>query len=100
MCGLSVQQAAQLFRLLGNERRLAIVMALVRHGEADATALGQAIGLSPEDVRGPLGFLLLGHLVEARRDGHHIFYRVRAPLVMHLLEAFYRAGSGARSPSP
>jgi len=82
---LSPPQAAQLFKLLGDEGRLRILMLLSGRGEMSVKALGEAIGASQPVVSHHLTLLRLGGLVRFRRDGKNNFYSVASEVLEPLL---------------
>ena len=68
----------QVFKLLSDETRLRIVMYLLREGELHVTALCEKLGQSQPAVSHHLALLRVAGLIEARRDGKHNYYSVRA----------------------
>lgn len=74
---LRLQPASQLFRALGDETRLRVV-ALLSHGELCVCHLEAALDLSQPAVSRHLAVLKNAGVVEARRDGNWIHYRLAA----------------------
>ncbi|OYW23193.1 MAG: ArsR family transcriptional regulator [Planctomycetales bacterium 12-60-4] len=68
----------QVFKLLSDETRLRILMYLMREGELHVTALCERLGQSQPAVSHHLALLRVAGLIEARRDGKHNFYSIRA----------------------
>lgn len=68
----------QIFKLLSDETRLRILVYLVREKELHVTALCDRLGQSQPAVSHHLALLRVAGLIEARRDGKHNFYSVRA----------------------
>jgi DNA-binding transcriptional ArsR family regulator len=68
--------ATAAFRMLADSTRLHILWILA-DGEADVTALTDACGASRTAVSQHLAKLRFSGLVDTRREGRHIFYRVR-----------------------
>lgn len=68
----------QVFKLLSDETRLRILMYLMREGELHVTALCERLEQSQPAVSHHLALLRVAGLIEARRDGKHNFYSVRA----------------------
>lgn len=93
--------AADLLRLLANERRLQILCVL-RSGERSVGELAAAVGLSPSALSQHLARLRADHLVAPRRRAQTIFYRIADPDVMRLLETLAevmdRRGAGRSEP--
>jgi len=81
----SAQEAAQLFRLLGESARLHILLLLRQKGEASVGDLVAAVGLPRATVSNHLMLFRRGGVVGRRRAGHRVFYRITSPLVLLLL---------------
>lgn len=76
---LEVQQASRLFKALGDETRLRIV-ALLSHGELCVCLLESALGLTQSNTSRQLGVLRAAGVVEPRRDGSWVYYRLAPQL--------------------
>lgn len=70
-----VRPLTKLFRALGDESRLRIVV-LLTHGELCVCHLEQALGLSQPNVSRHLGILRMAGIVDARRDGTWVYYKL------------------------
>ena len=81
-----VGTAAKLFRSLGDQTRLALLLALL-DGERRVTDLVQEVGTSQANVSNHLTCLRECGLVAARPDGRQTFYRVATDEVVALLGA-------------
>jgi len=77
--------AAARFKLLGDPVRLAL-LATLQEGEKTVTDLARAIRRSQPNVSQHLAALARAGLVEARREGNHVFYRSSDPFVARLCE--------------
>ena len=76
---LDVRSYSRLFKALGDETRLRIV-ALLSHGELCVCHLEEALRLSQPKVSRHLATLRAAGVVEDRRDGTWVYYRlVRQP---------------------
>src|SRR5688572_13262494 len=85
-------EAAEMLKLLANERRLLVLCELVVRGEASVGTLAEAVGLSQSALSQHLARLRADGLVAARRDSQTVFYRVADPKVgrvLALLKAIY-----------
>jgi ArsR family transcriptional regulator, arsenate/arsenite/antimonite-responsive transcriptional repressor len=82
---LSPEQAARLFRLLGKESRLRVLLLLAEEGEVNVKRLRLALGQSQPNISHHLALLRRARLVVARRDGQRSYYRISAALVRELL---------------
>ena len=79
------QFKAGIFQALGHPTRVAIVEFL-RHGEMSVGQLCASIGAEQANASLHLAVLRNKHIVETRKEGNQIFYRVRDPLLGEVLE--------------
>ena len=70
---------ARTFRVFGDQNRLRILAAL-RQGELNVTELCTKLKLRQPAVSHHLGILRYGGMVDSRRDGKQVFYRLKRPL--------------------
>lgn len=70
-----VRPLTKLFRALGDETRVRIV-ALLSHGELCVCHLLTALELSQPNISRHLGILRMAGVVDARRDGTWVYYRL------------------------
>jgi ArsR family transcriptional regulator len=67
----------QIFKLLADETRLKILLALGREGELHVSALCERLGQSQPAVSHHLALLRAAGLLQSRRDGKHNFYALQ-----------------------
>ena len=79
------QFKAEIFQALGHPTRVAIVEYL-RHGEISVGQLCEKVGIEQANASQHLAVLRSKHIVETRKEGNQIFYRLRNPLVGDILE--------------
>jgi len=72
---LDVRPLTRLFRALGDETRLRIV-ALLSHGELCVCHLETALDLNQSTASRHLGILRAAGVVDCRRDGTWVYYRI------------------------
>lgn len=72
-----LQPLAQVFRILGDETRLRILVCL-QEGEMNVSQLCDQIKAPQPTVSHHLGILRMGGLVDNRRSGKEIFYCIKA----------------------
>jgi ArsR family transcriptional regulator len=72
---LDVRSFSRLFKALGDETRLRMV-ALLSHGELCVCHLEEALGLSQPNVSRHLATLRIAGIVEHRRAGSWVYYRL------------------------
>lgn len=75
---LVTQQMSELFGVLAHPHRIRIVEEL-RDGEKDVNTLTRILGISHAGVSQHLTLLRAHKLVYERRQGRHVFYRLRQP---------------------
>lgn len=93
--GRTLNGLVQVFKLLADESRLKILLALAQDGELHVTALCDLLEQTQPAVSHHLTLLRMAGLVGYRRDGKHNFYRVESGLICDLLEQFFAdAGNG------
>lgn len=80
--------AAELLSAMANPKRLMILCHLL-DGEMSVTALGQAVAMNQSALSQQLARLRAMRLVETRRDGQTIYYRVASQEVRRVLETLY-----------
>ncbi len=84
-----IRRAAALMSMLASEDRLQILCRLL-DGERSVGALAQACGTSQPTMSQQLKRLKEAGLVEGRRDGQTIYYRVTGEEVAAVLETLHR----------
>jgi ArsR family transcriptional regulator len=83
-------QVAQILRALANERRLMILCKLVEWGEASVNSLAEAAGLSQSALSQHLAKMREEGIVDFRREGQTLWYRVSEPRIEILLGQLQR----------
>ena len=81
-----IPQVAARFKALADEGRLALLSALQR-GEKSVGELAETTGRPQPNVSQHLASLTHAGLVEARREGNRVFYRIADPTVLRICEA-------------
>jgi DNA-binding transcriptional ArsR family regulator len=79
------QFKAEIFQALGHPTRVAILEYL-SYGEMTVGRLCEKVEIEQANASQHLAILRNKHLVETRKDGNQIFYRLRSPLVKDMLE--------------
>ncbi|HBI44031.1 MAG TPA: transcriptional regulator [Planctomycetales bacterium] len=77
---------AGIFQALAHPTRVALVEFL-RSGEMSVGQLCEKIGIEQANASQHLAILRNKHLVETRKDGNQVFYRLRDPRIGVVLEA-------------
>ena len=86
---LSSEQALDLstiFKLLANDTRLRLLHILIREGELCVSELSEAVGIKTQAVSNQLQKLLAHSIVQSRRSGNHINYRIMDPCICNLID--------------
>jgi DNA-binding transcriptional ArsR family regulator len=84
--------AARMLKLIGNERRLLILCALIAHGEMRVGELMGHVGLGQSALSQHLARLRADGLVAFRRQSQTLHYRIsdpRAARIVDLLRSIY-----------
>jgi DNA-binding transcriptional ArsR family regulator len=76
---------AGIFQALGHPTRIAIVEFL-RYSEMSVGRLCEKVGVEQANASQHLAVLRNKHIVETRKEGNQIFYRLRDPLLGEVLE--------------
>jgi ArsR family transcriptional regulator len=85
----TVTRLVQLCRLLADESRLKILVALTPGGEMHVSALCALLGQSQPAVSHHLTLMRLPGLVSRRRDGKNNFYRLESGYLRNVLERLF-----------
>ena len=86
---LSKQQATELmdlFKILGNDTRLYLLHAIVQAGEIAVMDLANVVGMKPQAVSNQLQRLADRGIINSRRNGNNVYYSIKDPCVVNLLE--------------
>ena len=75
---LVTKELASFFAVLGHQHRIRIIEEL-RDNECDVNALQNKLGISHSGVSQHLMVLRAHRIVSERRQGRHVFYRLRQP---------------------
>jgi DNA-binding transcriptional ArsR family regulator len=86
---LKAEEASRLLTAMANAKRLMVLCALLE-GEKSVGDLAGIVGLMPAALSQHLGKMRSLRLVETRRDGQTIFYRLASAEVRAVLETLYR----------
>ncbi|MCO1336468.1 metalloregulator ArsR/SmtB family transcription factor [Microbulbifer sp. OS29] len=85
----SAGQAASMLRSLANQDRLLLLCQLSQE-ELNVGELEERLDIHQPSLSQQLGVLRREGLVDTRRDGKHIYYRVADPRVLALLQTLYQ----------
>lgn len=85
----AAHEASNLLRVLANENRL-LLLCQLSQGEKSVGELEQLLGIRQPTLSQQLGVLRAENLVETRREGKQIIYRVADAHAQKLLETLYR----------
>ena len=80
---------AEIFQALAHPTRIAIVEAL-RDGELPAGKLIERLGLEQANASQHLSVLRSRQIVVNRKDGNQVFYSLRSPLLIDVLDIMRR----------
>ena len=80
------KRLAQLFKVLANDTRLLMLHVLIKHGELAVNDLASELDMTAQAVSNQLQKLAALRIVESRRAGNSIYYRVVDPCVTMLFD--------------
>ncbi|MDR3703360.1 MAG: metalloregulator ArsR/SmtB family transcription factor [Candidatus Sulfopaludibacter sp.] len=80
---------AEIFQALAHPTRIAIVEAL-RHGETSAGQLIERLGLEQANASQHLTVLRSKQIVISRKEGNQVFYSLRDPVLIEVLDVLKR----------
>ena len=81
--------AGQLLKALANPDRLLLLCQLLQ-GERNVSELEALLGIQQPTLSQQLAVLRREGLVDTRRDGKQIFYRISSPAALAVIETLYR----------
>lgn len=81
--------ASQLLKTLSNPDRLLLLCQLAQ-GERNVSELEALVGIQQPTLSQQLGVLRREGLVETRRDGKQIFYRISSPQALAVINTLYQ----------
>ena len=79
-------ELAAVFETLANDTRLRVLNVMVQGTESSPSDLAKKIGMKPQAISNQLKRLSDRGIVERRREGNQIYYRIVDPCVIDLLE--------------
>ncbi len=80
---------ASIFQALSHPTRIAILEVL-RHGELSAGAIQEKLGVEQANLSQHLAILRSRQIVANRKDGNQVFYSIRNPVLVEVLEVMRR----------
>lgn len=83
------QFKASIFQALGHPTRIAIIEVL-RDGELPAGVIIERLGIEQANASQHLSILRLKQIVTSRKEGNQVFYSVRDPLIIEVLDIMRR----------
>jgi ArsR family transcriptional regulator len=83
------QFKAEIFQALGHPTRIAIVE-LLRKGETTAGRLIEQLGLEQANASQHLAVLRTKQIVASRKEGNQVFYSLRDPALIEVLDILRR----------
>ncbi len=77
---------AEIFEMLASDTRLRILHVLVKDGEISPSGLANRIDMKPQAVSNQLQRLSDRGIVQTRREGNNVLYRIVDPCVATLID--------------
>jgi ArsR family transcriptional regulator len=95
---ITINRLKDVFKMLADENRLKIVLALAQQGELHVTALKELLDQSQPAVSHHLTLMRMVGLVGSRRDGKHNYYHLSSQHLRDLLDQFFiDSGNGHKT---
>ncbi len=85
----TIARLVKIFKLLADESRMKILLALAQDGEVHVSALCDMLNQSQPAVSHHLTLMRLTGLVSYRREGKNNFYRLECNLIRELLDQVF-----------
>ncbi|MCW3062689.1 MAG: metalloregulator ArsR/SmtB family transcription factor [Capsulimonas sp.] len=79
------QFKAAVFQALAHPTRIAI-LELLRDQEVAVSVILERIGLEPANASQHLAVLRARHIVTSRKEGNQVFYSIRDPMIVEILD--------------
>jgi DNA-binding transcriptional ArsR family regulator len=92
----TIKRLSDILKLMGDEQRLKILLALSERGEMNVGALKDLLGQSQPAVSHHLTLLRAHELVAFRRDGKHNYYYLNSDGIRDLFEYLCGANGGGQ----
>jgi DNA-binding transcriptional ArsR family regulator len=86
LAGRKAGELAALFETLANDTRLRVLNVLAHGVESSPMELAQRVGMKPQAICNQLRRLSDRGIIERRREGKQVYYRIVDPCVIDLLE--------------
>lgn len=80
---------ASIFQALAHPTRVAIIE-ILRNGELSTRALQERLGIEQANLSQHLAILRSRQLVLNRKEGNHVFYSIRNPALIEVLDVMRR----------
>jgi DNA-binding transcriptional ArsR family regulator len=80
---------ASVFQALGHPTRIAIVE-ILRHGELSAGVIQERLGIEQANLSQHLAVLRSRQIVANRKEGNQVFYSLRNPVLVEVLDIMRR----------
>lgn len=82
-----IDQAARLFKVLGNSLRIHILFYLRKHGESPVSAIVGHLGFSQPVISKQLGILKKYDFVQKRKAGTFVYYSINDQDIVQIIDA-------------
>ena len=81
-----ITELKRLFKMMANETRLQMLHALIRSEEMCVNDLANALGMKPQAISNQLQRMADKGILESRREGTSIFYKIIDPCIPEILD--------------
>lgn len=77
---------ARIYETLANNTRIRLLHALARERELSPSKMAEQLGMKPQAINNQLQRLSDRGIVQTRREGNNVFYRIVDPCVIDLMD--------------
>jgi ArsR family transcriptional regulator len=84
------EERAELLKILGHPARLCMVYGLIQKGRCNVSTMQVRLGLPQSTISQHLSKLKQAKIVTVERMGLEMFYTVKNPVVIKLMEALFQ----------
>ncbi|GHV98092.1 hypothetical protein lacNasYZ03_04020 [Lactobacillus nasalidis] len=82
-----IEQAARLFKVLGNSLRIHILFYLRKHGESTVSSIVDHLGASQPVISKQLSILRKYDFVQKRKEGNFVYYSINDQDIVQIIDA-------------
>lgn len=86
----SLEQAYKLINTIANKNRI-LLLCQLNEGEKNVSELEENTGIRQPTLSQQIGILREEKLISARREGKNIYYSIKNPVAIEIIEVLYKS---------